>query len=60
MEVNNISGAGIVILYVYETFYGVPWKDCNFKGADKNCIPHNPNYEVPLNNCEFASYQFNK
>lgn len=60
IEINNIHAAALTILYFYESFYGVSWKKCNFKGADKDCIPHYPSFEVPLNNCEIASDQYNK
>lgn len=60
MEMNNISEAGITILYICKTFYGVPWKECNFAGADENCIPHHPKFNVSSNNCQFASNQYNK
>lgn len=60
MEINNISEAGITVLYIFKTFYGVPWRDCKFAGADGNCIPQHPKFDVPSNNCEFASNQYNK
>lgn len=60
MEVNNMTAAGLTILYIYESFHGYPWKNCKFEGATENCIPHYPQFTVPRNNCEFASNQYNK
>lgn len=59
MEINNVGEAGLAILYMYDTFSGIPWKDCKFKGAEESCIPFNPP-EMPKNNCEIASDQYNK
>lgn len=60
LEINNVHSAGMSILYIYESFDGIPWWNCDFEDADENCIPQYPKFEVPLNNCHFASNQYNK